>query len=216
MSLAQTHRLKREFRIPKVPEATASKAGRAFRESLPTLEIGKPVPLFRAQDQHSESHRMRDMAGRYVVLEWCNYQCPYSVKHYRAGTVPALQEELRAKGVIWFSVLSTAPGTLGYLSAEEVDDALASVGAKPSAVLMDPRGRLGCAYGALTTPHVFIVDPELNLSYRGAMDDEPSPHVERVVEANNFIREAFTDVYAERQIMRAVTRPYGSMIKYDY
>lgn len=186
-----------------------------MRAALPTLEIGQPAPDFRAMDSNGQTHRLSRYLGHHVVLEWTNFDCPYADKHYQTGSMQALQHLARQNGVAWFTVLSSAPGLHGHADGPLANEHVRQRKAVPWAVLLDPQGRLGRAYGALTTPHVFMLDPEGNLIYRGAVDDTPSAHAEDVEQASNFVRAALEQALAGQPITKPITRPYGSTVKYE-
>src|SRR3954469_4606852 len=135
---------------------------------------GEQAPAFTGTDSNGKTHSLSDYKGKYVVLEWTNSGCPFTKKHYVSGKMQKLQKQRPSKGVIWLSVLSSAPGKEGYKTAAEENAYLQQVNASPTAVLMDPKGDLGHSYEAKTTPHMFVIDPSGKLIYAGAIDDKPS------------------------------------------
>ena len=120
--------------------------------------VGEPAPDFTGVDTQGQTHRLADYRGKTVVLEWTNHDCPYVRKHYGAGNMQDQQREAAAQGVIWLSVISSAPGQQGHVSPAEADELTRSRNAAPHAVLLDPEGRIGRAYGAKTTPHLYLID----------------------------------------------------------
>ena len=126
--------------------------------AVPT--IGKPAPNFSATDATGKSHQLSDYKGKYVVLEWTNHECPFTVKHYKSGNMQALQKTYTDKDVVWLSVISSAKGKQGYVSPQQAQELSSSRNAHPSAVLLDESGQLGHLYGAQTTPHMYIITPE--------------------------------------------------------
>jgi peroxiredoxin len=175
--------------------------------------VGKQAPAFTAIDSEGRSHSLADYRGRVVVLEWTNHECPYTVKHYDAGAMQALQKEAREDGVVWLSVVSSAPGEQGHVTADEANALTASRGAAPTAVLLDPEGEVGRAYDARTTPHMYIVDADGTLRYMGAIDDNPSARSDPA-EAHNYVRAGLREVLSGRQVTAAATPPYGCTVKY--
>jgi hypothetical protein len=149
-----------------------------------------------------------------VVLEWHNQGCPFTRKHYVSGNMQALQKEWTAKGVVWFTVISSAPGEQGYVTSSQENAYLAQMHAVPTAVLMDPEGRLGRLYDAKTTPQMIVIDPSGKLIYDGAIDDRPTPDPEDVRGARNYVSDALTEAMAGKPVGTAFTRPYGCSVKY--
>jgi hypothetical protein len=148
------------------------------------------------------------------VLEWHNQGCPYTRKHYVSGNMQALQREWTAKGVAWFTVISSAPGEQGYVTAFEENAYVGQMHASPTAVLMDPQGKLARLYAARTTPEMFVIDPTGKLIYEGALDDRPTPDPSDVKGANNFVSDALTEAMAGKPVATPYTRPYGCSVKY--
>jgi peroxiredoxin len=190
--------------------AALSVAGTAHAQP----EIGQPAPDFTATDTKGVSHSLADFRGQTVVLEWTNHDCPYVKKHYDTGNMQALQKDATGDGVVWLSIISSAPGKQGYLSAEEADALTAERDAAPTAVLFDPEGTVGKAYGARTTPHMFVIDPEGTLVYMGGIDDRPTSSKADVEGARNYVREALTAVGNGQDVPQSTSRPYGCSVKY--
>lgn len=188
-----------------------------FLPALPALagvQVGRPAPDFTGTDSSGKTHRLSDYRGRTVVLEWTNHDCPYVRKHYGSGNMQALQREATAQGVVWLSVISSAPGKQGYVSGAEADALTAARKAAPSAVILDPEGKIGRLYGAKTTPHMYIVDPSGTLVYMGGIDDRPTADPADIEGAHNYVRAALAELAAGRPVSDAVTRPYGCSVKY--
>jgi peroxiredoxin len=176
--------------------------------------IGQPAPELTATDTKGVSHSLSDFRGKTVVLEWTNHDCPYVKKHYDTGNMQALQREATAEGVVWLTIISSAPGKQGYVTPEEADALTAERDAAPTAVLFDPEGTAGKAYGARTTPHMFVIDPEGTLVYMGGIDDRPTASKEDVEGARNYVREALTALGSGQDVPQSTSRPYGCSIKY--
>ena len=176
--------------------------------------VGEPAPDFTATDSHGRTQRLSDYKGKFVVLEWHNQGCPYTRKHYESGNMQRLQKEWTAKGVVWLSVISSAPGTQGYVTAAEENDYLGKMKAAPSSVLLDPTGAIGHLYAAKTTPHMFIVDPKGTLIYNGAIDDHPTSDASDIPASRNYVSAALQEALAGKPIREAATRPYGCSVKY--
>jgi AhpC/TSA family len=173
-----------------------------------------PAPDFKGTDANGTAHTLSQYRGKYVVLEWANQGCPYDGKYYHSGAMEALQREWTAKGVVWLSVISSAPGQQGYVTAAEEREYLTRMHAAPTAALLDPTGTIGRLYQAKTTPHMFVIDPTGKLIYQGAIDDKPTPDQADLNGARNYVTEALTDAMQGKSIPVTVTRPYGCSVKY--
>lgn len=193
-------------------------AGCSASDAAPILvsaEVNKPAPVFTATDTKGRTHTLDSYRGKWVVLEWFNHDCPYTKKHYGTGNMQALQREYTGKGIVWFSVVSSAPGKQGYHdSAADADRAMLEKKASPSFVVRDTAGVLGRMYGARTTPHLYAIDPEGVLRYAGAIDDKRSSRAKDVETARNYLKAALDSGLAGRPIAPATTQPYGCEVKY--
>lgn len=176
--------------------------------------VGSPAPAFTATDSHGQSHSLDQYRGKYVVLEWHNQGCPYTKKHYDSGNMQSLQKEWTAKGVAWFTVISSAPGEQGYVTDAAENAYLAQMHADPTAVLMDANGKLGHLFGAKTTPEMYVIDPQGKLVYEGAIDDRPTPDTSDIKGADNYLTDALTESMAGKPVLKPYTRPYGCSVKY--
>lgn len=177
-------------------------------------QSGAAAPAFTAVDDTGRAHSLAQYRGKTVVLEWTNNGCPYVKKHYDTRNMQTLQREAAAQGVVWLSVISSAPGKQGHVTPEQSRALTQSRGAAPTAVLLDPDGALGRLYGARTTPHMFVITPTGVLAYQGAIDDRNSADHATVQGARNYVREALAAVAAGRAPAVAATQPYGCSVKY--
>jgi len=176
--------------------------------------VGQLAPVFSAVDSNGATRSLAQFKGKTVVLEWTNNGCPYTRKHYESGNMQRLQQEATASGVVWLSVISSAPGKEGYVTGSEANDLTASRFAHPSAVLLDPTGVVGRAYEAQTTPHMFVIDKAGVLRYMGAIDDHPVASPASLAGARNYVREALGALAAGKPVAVASTEPYGCSVKY--
>jgi hypothetical protein len=176
--------------------------------------VGEPAPDFTATDSNGKVHKLSDYKGKFVVLEWTNRGCPYTQKHYNSGSMQRLQREWTNRGVIWLTVISSAPGKQGYVSASEENAYLKQVNAAPTAVLMDPTGAVGHLYDAKTTPHMFVIGPQGTLLYNGAIDDRPTTDTADVNGAKNYVTAALNEATAGKPVSNPTSRPYGCSVKY--
>jgi hypothetical protein len=177
-------------------------------------DVGKPAPPFSAQDADGRKVDLTNLRGKPVLLEWTNNGCPYVGHVYRSGVMQGLQKRAAGQGVVWLTVISSAPGQQGYLTPPEVKRWKANTGAEPTAVLIDGSGVIGHAYAARATPTIFIIDPSGALIYEGGIDDRPSTDPSDALHAKNYVAAALDDMKLKRPIANAVTRPYGCSVKY--
>jgi peroxiredoxin len=177
-------------------------------------QIGQPAPDFTAKDSKGETRSLSQYRGKTVVLEWTNADCPYTRKHYSSGNMQATQTLAEKNGVIWLSVISSAPGKQGYVNGAAADALTESRGAKPAAVLLDASGSLGRLYGAKTTPHMFVIDKNGALQYMGGIDSIATADVEDIARAEPYLKEAMLAVVQGGTVAHPVTRPYGCAVKY--
>lgn len=178
------------------------------------VTVGQPAPDFSGTDTRGQVHALEDYRGQVVVLEWTNHDCPYVRKHYDSGNMQSHQREATEKGVVWLSVISSAPGKQGHVTATEADELTTERNAAPTAVILDPSGDIGRLYGARTTPHMYIVDGKGTLAYMGGIDSIGSADPADIDRATPYVRDALSEVVAGTPVQRAVTRPYGCSVKY--
>jgi hypothetical protein len=177
-------------------------------------QTGVPAPEFTAMDSRGRPHKLSDYRGKTIVLEWTNHECPYTVKHYATGNMQALQRSVTDAGSIWLTVISSRPGSQGYVEGIESDKLTDDRQAKPTAVILDPKGDLGRLYGAATTPHMYVINSSGVLVYMGGIDDQPTSNPASVLRARNYVREALDAIAAGRPVAVASARPYGCSVKY--
>jgi peroxiredoxin len=182
--------------------------------ALGGVEVGQQAPDFNLPDTNGKTHQLSEYKGKYVVLEWYNPDCPFVRKHYGSGNMQSLQKEFAAKGVVWLSIDSSAPGQEGNYPAATLNEIASSQGAARTALLLDPEGRVGHEYGAKTTPDMYIINPEGKLIYEGAIDNKPSTAVADLKTATNYVKVALDNSMAGKGVSQTVTRPYGCSVKY--
>jgi peroxiredoxin len=179
------------------------------------VRVGDPAPDFTGTDTTGQPHRLSEYRGKYVVLEWTNNGCPFTRKHYTSGNMQNLQKEWTAKGVVWLTILSSAPGAQGYMTASAENDYMQKVHATPTASLLDPTGALGHEYDAKTTPDMYVIDPSGKLIYAGAIDDHPTTDTSDIAHSKNYVSDALTEAMSGQQVAVTNTRPYGCSVKYN-
>jgi peroxiredoxin len=177
-------------------------------------QVGKPAPNFSLKDLSGKEHKLPDFKGKYVVLEWVNFGCPFVRKHYGSENMQKLQKEFTDKGVVWLSICSSAPGKQGNETPDAAKKGLAKFGSDASAYLVDEDGKVGKLYNAKTTPQMFIVNPEGMLIYAGAIDDKPTPKPETVAVAKNYVKAALNEATSGNPVSIPSTKPYGCSVKY--
>ncbi len=192
--------------------AVATVAGARLARSAAV--VGDPAPDFTLTDTNGQGHELKSLRGRTVVLEWWNYECPFVGKHYGSGNMQKLQKEWTAKGVVWLTISSSAPGRQGYVDAAKANAWMKEKGAAQTAVLLDHDGKVGRAYGAKTTPHMFVIDSKGTVVYAGGIDDKPSTDQADVATAKNFVSAALAEVTAGKRVTLSISQPYGCSIKY--
>ncbi len=181
-------------------------------QANPALDA--PAPAFTAMTAEGKPLALADLKGKTVVLEWTNHDCPYVRKHYGATNLQGQQKAATAQGVVWLQVISSAPGEQGHVDGPTALKLNQSRGAAPTAVLLDPKGEIGRAYAAKTTPHLFVIRPDGRLAYRGGIDSIASADAADVAKAKQYVPAALADVAAGRAVAEASTRPYGCSVKY--
>jgi peroxiredoxin len=201
-------------RLAFVAVALAVVAAAGARASRAAAVVGDSAPSFTLTDTNGQTHSLADLKGKTVVLEWWNCECPFVGKHYGSGNMQKLQKEWKAKGVVWLTVSSSAPGKQGYVDAAKANAWMKERGAAPSAVLLDHDGKVGRAYGAKTTPHMFVVDPTGKVVYAGGIDDKPSTDQADIATAKNFVSAALAEVTAGKRVTMSISQPYGCSVKY--
>ena len=179
------------------------------------VDVGAPAPAFVAQDAAGKPVTLAQFRGKIVVLEWTNNGCPYTRKHYDSGNMQSLQKQWTAKGVVWLTILSSASGEQGYMTASQENAYIAKVHADPTAAILDPQGAVGHLYAAKTTPHMFVIDPSGKLIYDGAIDDHPTTDTSDIPSSRNYVSAALTSAMAGQPVATAYTRPYGCSVKYS-
>ena len=175
---------------------------------------GAVAPGFTITDTSGKAVALADYKGKYVVLEWTNPECPFVRKHYSSGNMQALQREWGGRNVVWLSINSTNASYYEFKTPREMSDWMNAQGAAPSATLLDSTSGTARAYGAKTTPHMFVVDPGGTIIYAGAIDDKRSANPADARTANNYVRAALTEAMAGKPVTVASTTPYGCSVKY--
>jgi peroxiredoxin len=178
------------------------------------VKVGEAAPEFTATASDGKSYRLADYRGKYVVLEWHNNGCPYVGKHYKSGNMQRLQKEWTGRGVAWFTILSSAPGQQGYVTASEENEYVSKMQAAPTAALLDPTGQVGHLYDAKTSPQMIVINPQGVVIYDGAIDDKPTTDLEDVPGATNYVSLALEQAMGGKEVATTTTRPYGCSVKY--
>ncbi len=179
-----------------------------------TAAVGQPAPAFTATDSNGRQVSLSDFKGKPVVLEWTNAECPFVQKYYGGGDMQKLQAEAKRQGAVWLTVNSGAPGKQGHVSGAEANAKLKAQGSSPTAYLLDADGSIGRAFGARTTPHMFVIDPKGTVAYAGGIDNLPTADPADIAKAQPLVQLALADVAAGKPVATATSRPYGCSVKY--
>ena len=175
---------------------------------------GQPAPDFTLTDVSGKAVKLADQKGKYVVLEWVNPDCPYVQKHYNSANMPNLQKEYGGRQVVWLTINSTREGHSEFKSPQQMSGWMKEKGGTPAATLLDRDSKVGKMYGAVTTPHMYVIDPKGTLVYAGAIDDKRSTNLADVKTAKNYVRVALEESMAGKPVSNASTSPYGCTVKY--
>ena len=177
-------------------------------------DLAKPAPLFTAVDSNGKTWSLAELKGKVVVIETTNHDCPYVRKHYTAKNMQTQQREAAAKGVVWLTSASSATGEEGYVTAPQANELTKKRDAAPAAVLLDPQSKIARAYGATVTPHMYIIDANGILVYKGGIDSIPSSDIADIPKAKQYVRIGLGEVLAGKPVSDSSTRPYGCSLKY--
>ncbi|GHE38894.1 thioredoxin family protein [Vulcaniibacterium thermophilum] len=176
--------------------------------------VDKPAPAFTLVDSTGKKRSLAEFAGKTVVLEWTNHECPFVRKHYGSGNMQKQQRAATAQGVVWLSINSSAPGQQGHVDAAAAERVRGQARAAQTAYLLDPDGTVGRLYGAKTTPHMYVIDPKGVLRYAGGIDSIPSPDPADIAQATQYVPQVLAELAAGKPVSVKVSRPYGCSVKY--
>jgi hypothetical protein len=185
----------------------------AATAALGAAPAGQPAPAFTVADLAGKPANLADYKGKTVVLEWHNFGCPFVQKHYRSGNMQSLQKKY-SNEVVWLAVNSTNRSAWDYTEPGKLTAQLKDFGAAPARYLVDEPGTMGLAYGAKTTPHMYVIDPSGKVVYNGAIDDKRSTNPEDVKTAKNYVVAALEELKAGKPVSTPSTTPYGCTVKY--
>jgi peroxiredoxin len=176
--------------------------------------VGSAAPDFSLTDANAKAHSLSQYKGKYVVIEWFNPECPFVKKHYGSGNMQKLQQQYTGKGIVWLTIDSNAPGTEGNITPEQAQKITASWKTHQTALLLDPEGKAGRAYGAKNTPNMVVIDPEGKIAYQGAIDSKATPNPADIPNSTNYVKAALDESLAGKPITTPQTKPYGCSVKY--
>src|SRR6266704_1330710 len=182
--------------------------------ALDSPPVGSAAPDFSLTDAKGQSHSLSQYKGKYVVLEWFNPECPFVKKHYGSGNMQKLQEEYTGKGVVWLTIDSNAPGSEGNLTPEQAEKVATEWKTHQSALLLDPEGKAGRAYGAKNTPNMVVISPEGKIVYQGAIDSKATPNPADIPNSTNYVKVALDESLEGKPVTTSTTKPYGCSVKY--
>jgi peroxiredoxin len=176
--------------------------------------VNQQAPNFTLTAADGETHSLSDFEGKYVVLEWLNYGCPFVQKHYESGNMQQLQKTYTEKDVVWLSIVSSAEGKQGYYPPNEMLEQKKKHDGEMTAILMDTSGEVGRTYGAQVTPHMYVINPEGQLIYKGGIDDKPTTDTADIEGATNYVQLALDQAMSGEEVKVQTARPYGCTVKY--
>ena len=184
--------------------------------SFAFIEIDSKAPDFELIDTYGNKVSLESFKGKKVVLEWTNHGCPFVAKHYKTKNMQSTQELAKSENIVWLSIISSAPGTQGYVTRKEANELTTSRGASPAHVLLDPTGKAGILYSAKTTPHMYVINEEGVLKYQGAIDDAGGRGFmfKDLLEAKNYVKIVIKELNQGKKVSNPVTKPYGCSVKY--
>jgi hypothetical protein len=212
---------RRQFATSSIAAATllaVTSSAWAQATATATATVGQTAPNFSAKDVNGKTVSLADFKGKTVVLEWVNPGCPYVRKHYEGGNMQGTQQDAMAKNVVWLAINSTGNDHPDYLKpadlAKWMKDKKAPVGNALMHTLMDEDGKIGKAYGARTTPHLYIVDGKGMLVYAGGIDSIPTASAADIAKATNYVKVSLSEMASAKPLSNSVTRAYGCSVKY--
>tara|TARA_B110000196_G_scaffold315107_1_gene324218 strand:+ start:1010 stop:1615 length:606 start_codon:yes stop_codon:yes gene_type:complete len=185
--------------------------------SYANVQTEQTAPDFNLLNSYGEEVKLSEFRGQTVILEWTNHGCPFVAKHYKTNNMQSTQAQAKEANIIWLSIISSAPGTQGFVTNDEANELTKSRNAFPSHVLQDPKGLVGRSYGAKTTPHMYLIDKLGILRYQGAIDDAGGRGFmfKNLSEAKNYILSALNELNKGKEITDSITKPYGCSVKYS-
>ena len=195
-------------------QSASNQPAGSTQASATTVRVGEPAPNFTGVDSNGKTHNLSNFKGKTVVLEWTNHECPFVRKHYESSNMQKLQKTATSDGVVWLSVVSSAPGQQGNVNGQKANQLTKSRNAAPTAVLLDPEGTIGRTYNARTTPHMFVIAPDGKLVYAGALDSLSSSDKTDISKAQNYVMAALKSVKSGQAVSKPMTQPYGCSVKY--
>jgi peroxiredoxin len=188
--------------------------GVAALDAADAPPVGSNAPEFSLPDANGKTHSLSEYKGKYVVLEWFNPECPFVKKHYGSSNMQKLQQEYTGKGVVWLTIDSNAPGTEGNITAEQAQKITSGWNTHQTALLLDPDGKAGRAYGAKNTPNMVVINPDGKIVYEGAIDSKATPNPNDIPNSTNYVKAALDESLSGKPISNAQTKPYGCSVKY--
>jgi peroxiredoxin len=191
---------------------TTLAAGALYASDIPP--VGSAAPDFSLKDTKGQTHSVTQYKGKTVVLEWFNPECPFVKKHYGSDNMQKLQKEFTDKGVVWFTIDSSAEGKEGYVTPDQAEKIMTQWKTHQTALLLDPDGSAGKAYGAKNTPDMIVINPEGKIVYEGAIDSKASPNPADIPSSTNYVKAALDESLAGKPVSNAQTKPYGCSVKY--
>lgn len=182
--------------------------------SAQLAKLNEIAPNFKLTDSNGNEHSLSDFKGKFVVLEWINFECPFVKKHYNAMNMQKLQEKYTKEGVIWLTICSSAKSKQGNFTNDEINRRAKKHNSKFTAYLVDENGTVGKMYGAKTTPNMYIIDKDGKLVYAGAIDDKATTDIDDISKAKNYVSSALNELLNGKNVSVQNSTPYGCSVKF--
>lgn len=165
----------------------------------PLVRLGREVPDFSLTGTNGVRHRLSELRGRLVVLDFWSADCPWSKRADESLAI--LRREWDDRVVIW-RIASNANEAVAQARAAGLDRGM-------GVVLGDADHALADIFGALVTPHFFVIDRAGILRYTGALDDAT---IRQRVPARYYLADAVGALLAGRAPDPAETPAYGCAV----
>lgn len=208
-----------KFFITFIATCCISTASYADDIKLQNPSINNKAPNFKALNSYGNNIQLSDFIGSPVILEWTNHECPYVMRHYDENNMQSVQKMALDAGIVWLSIISSTPGDQGHVSPNKANALTSSRAASPAHVLLDESGEIGMLYGAKTTPHMYMIDANGILRYKGAIDDIGRGMQffdASLQQAKNYVSSQMSELIANQSLAISSTTAYGCSVKYNY
>lgn len=184
------------------------------RQPQPAPQVPRPAPAFAVLSAEGTTKRLENFKGQWLVLEWWNHECPVVMSHYGSGAMQKAQEKASQMGVQWVAINSSAAGQQGHVNEAQASSILQKHKAFVGQIWLDHDGKVGKAFGARTTPHMFVISPKGDILYEGAIDSGRTADPSDIAKAENYVLRALGEAMKGKPVSLPYSRPYGCSVKY--